>query len=581
MVMNCSIRVIESDSALRGSDGWSCDGVGVIAGQPHHRARHARAEIAVASLMEKRLGALPVVAEFLRRLDLAGIIDRACPIREVAHLTHGQVIEALVANRLTSPSPLLHVAHWARQWAVEEVFGIDPGHLGDDRLARALDAIAPELEGIVGSAGATAIAAFGLDVAHLHWDMTSISLHGAFEEAEEDFPAPRYGHPKDRRPDLKQIQTGIAVSGDGGVPLFHRAYDGGAGEVAQVVAAMNALQEVAGERDFLLIGDSKLISYTNVVAMNTAGVGFIAPLAAARIPPGLFAGLDLEAAQPVDYIAQRDAGKPAGQRGAYRVLEDGMELAGPRKSDAVQPLRRILVHSSANAQGAANSRALKLERAGAELDKLVRTAGGRYYPSAGDVADKAAAIARKRRVTAYLRTEVTTGPGTEKPVFTWHFDQVAIDAEAAGDGWYALLSNLDASAADAGQVLIRYKGQGVVERRYSDFKGPLAVAPIFLQRNRRITALITVICLALLVFCLIERQVRRALAPATELAGFYYLDNRAVRPTGRLIFHALERMRLRPAREDDPSMVLIPDPIQHRLLGLLKIDPTRPRWLTQ
>jgi len=34
-----------------------------------------------------------------------------------------------------------------------------------------------------------------------------------------------------------------------------------------------------------------------------------------------------------------------------------------------------------------------------------------------------------------------------------------------------------------------------------------------LARSSRIAALITVICLALLIFCLIERQVRNALAP--------------------------------------------------------------------
>jgi hypothetical protein len=50
-----------------------------------------------------------------------------CPVRDVAHLTHGQVIEVLVANR----------------------------------LARALDAIAPELERITGSVGAAAISEFG------------------------------------------------------------------------------------------------------------------------------------------------------------------------------------------------------------------------------------------------------------------------------------------------------------------------------------------------------------------------------------------------------------------------------------
>jgi hypothetical protein len=31
---------------------------------------------------EKLLGALPVVAEFCRRLDVAGIVDGACPVRE-------------------------------------------------------------------------------------------------------------------------------------------------------------------------------------------------------------------------------------------------------------------------------------------------------------------------------------------------------------------------------------------------------------------------------------------------------------------------------------------------------------------
>ena len=166
--------------------------------------------------VDKALGALPVVAEFCRRLDVAGIIDRACPVREVALVTHGQVIEALVANRLTSPTPLVQVQDWASSGRWGRSWGLDPEVLNDDRIGRALDAIAPELDQIVGSVGARAIAAFGLDVARLHWDLTSISLYGAYPDPDDGFPAPRYGHPKDRRPDLKQVQTGLAVSGDGG-----------------------------------------------------------------------------------------------------------------------------------------------------------------------------------------------------------------------------------------------------------------------------------------------------------------------------------------------------------------------------
>jgi transposase len=218
--------------------------------------------------VEKLLGALPVVAWFSSRLKIRDIVDDACPVRDLAELTHGQVIEALVANRLTAPSPLVHVQSRARDWAVGEALGVEPGLLNDDRIGRALDAIAPHLDQIAGSVGVTAIKAFGIDVSRLHWDMTSISVHGQYAQHEEGFAAPKFGHPEDRRPDLKQVQTGIAVSGDGGIPVFHRALDGGAGEVSQVIPVMKALQAMATQRRLLIVGDSRLVSYANLAAMD-------------------------------------------------------------------------------------------------------------------------------------------------------------------------------------------------------------------------------------------------------------------------------------------------------------------------
>jgi transposase len=528
----------------------------------------------VAARVEKVLGALPVAADYSRRLDLAGIIDRACPIRDLAELSHGQVIEALIANRLTSPTPLVRVSDWAGDWAVEEVFGIDPALLNDDRVGRALDAIAPELDHIVGSVGVQAIAEFGIDTSRLHWDMTSVSLHGAYDQTEDDHPAPRFGHPKDRRVDLKQIQAGLAATADGGIPVFHRAYDGGAGEVAQVVGAMTALKKMATPRDFLLIGDSKLVSYNNVSAMIEAGVAFIAPASKTYVTAAELAVLDLDSATEVDYIAGRDASKPATERGTWRVTEDTMTLTGKRRKDPAFTLRRVFVHSTARAQAAATARAKKLDRATDDLDRLVRGLGSRHYPDQKAVAARITAITSARRVTAYLRTQVGTDPATGKPTLDWTFDPAAVAAETATDGWYALLTTLPTDI-DASEVLIRYKGQEVVERRYSTIKGPLAVAPMFLKNNRRIAALITVICLALLIFCLIERQVRAAIAPAVTLDGLYV--GRPAKPTGRLIFEALARLRLIPATDGQPPGIHEPPPLQARLLALLDVDPTKPR----
>ncbi|HEY5878632.1 MAG TPA: hypothetical protein VIU11_06970, partial [Nakamurella sp.] len=94
--------------------------------------------------------------------------------------------------------------------------------------------------------------------------------------------------------------------------------------------------------------------------------------------------------------------------------------------------------------------------------------------------------------------------------------------------------------------------------------------PMFLHTNRRITALIGVVCLALLIFCLIEREARRNLAPATKIDGLY--AGRPAKPTAALIFTTLATLRLRHADDGTPE-IPEPTPLQKRVLELLRIDP--------
>jgi hypothetical protein len=98
---------------------------------------------------------------------------------------------------------------------------------------------------------------------------------------------------------------------------------------------------------------------------------------------------------------------------------------------------------------------------------------------------------------------------------------------------------------------------------------------MFGKDNRRITALVGVICLALLIFCLVERAVRLALSPALQLVGLW--AGRPAKPTGHLIFAALSTLRLTPARGDTPPLVAQPPPLQARILELLNVDATCPR----
>src|SRR6266536_58272 len=99
----------------------------------------------------REVGPLLLVGHYLDRLGLVALVDRHLPQRGRAQLTHGEVVAALVANRLCAPSPLYDVAGWGSSAAMAEVLDTPGVLLGDDRLGRTLEALAPLAEEVRGA----------------------------------------------------------------------------------------------------------------------------------------------------------------------------------------------------------------------------------------------------------------------------------------------------------------------------------------------------------------------------------------------------------------------------------------------
>ena len=91
-------------------------------------------------------------------------------------------------------------------------------------------------------------------------------------------------------------------------------------------------------------------------------------------------------------------------------------------------------------------------------------------------------------------------------------------------------------------MLELYKGQQIVERRHRDYKQTLKVRPIFLHNDDRIYALTSIVGIALLIFGLIESQLRQALDDHTTPG--LLPEGRAAKPTGRNILAAFQGLGL-------------------------------------
>jgi len=557
------------------------------------------------------LGSLPLIAEFARRLKIKATIDHHCPSRSNAHRTHGEVAVALIANRLTQPKALYRLVDWAEHWAVNETFGIAPEALNDDRLARCLDALAPKIDPIQGDVSVTAVEAFDLDLSTLFWDLTSMVLRGEYppeeatpsaagETAESEkestvdaptpespaeesatpassasvsekvtYPQPAYGYGGERG--CKQLRVGALVAQDGAIPLFHRAYDGQTADNGTVIGAMETFREHVTLSDCLVVGDSKIPTMETIGKLRRQGLHLLAPLPHSEELDKEYLSLDSEGWERLEYLAKRQERLPPEERTEYRGQEVSWEWTDPETGE-IETFRRLYVVSSEEQATCRKVRGQQQARAEADLAKLRRGLGQRRLKTAEAVRLRVEQVLATRRVAKLYRVRIE-GEGRGLTL-DWEVDEEALAQAEALDGYYVLLCTWPKERADSSAVLRRWKQESEIERRYSDWKGPLILRPVFVATPRRIAALLLILHLALMIYCLLEREVRRRMAEEGRskiprlLAGHV-----AAIPTGENLLRAFEHLYLIVEEEDHHRSYHISDlsTVQAEVWRLLRI----------
>src|SRR6266536_2391128 len=187
--------------------------------------------------VHREVGPLLVVAHYLRRLGLVGLVDAAAPMRGRA--------------------PLYDVAGWAGAYAVAELLGVPAGLLNDDRLGRALDALAPVVE-----------------------DVRARTLLATFAQ---------------------------------GVTLYARPQKGSQAELDGIAAALEALRRLCPP-GLVTVIDSAAGNLKTLAAIDRQKLRFVVPLRAdngwaARFDVDLPGGID--ALPELDHVAQREQHLPS------------------------------------------------------------------------------------------------------------------------------------------------------------------------------------------------------------------------------------------------------------------------------
>lgn len=205
-----------------------------------------------------------------RRLKLDAFFDEALlPGRE--EIPWGTMACILVLARFCAPSSELQIADfWYGKTALDDLLGVGPEKVNDDRLYRALDMLLPHKDTLFSHFQRVYGELFGTAFDILLYDITSTYFEGAVPGN----PQAKRGYSRDSRPDCVQVCIGLVVTPEG-LPLAYEVFDGNRTDVTTVEEIVEVMREKYGHERRTWVMDRGMVSEDNLDMLREVEASYL------------------------------------------------------------------------------------------------------------------------------------------------------------------------------------------------------------------------------------------------------------------------------------------------------------------
>jgi transposase len=493
---------------------------------------------------------LPLVLGVVRKLNVAARIDTCCPPHPAHVLSCGRGVEALLLAILDGHHALYKVGTRLEERGMLPLLppGLTSTALHDYRLGQILDTLfAANLHRVFGTVALQALEVYAIPTPWLHQDTTTITLYGAYETGAQPHtqpspsrespvpPRPAYGHSKDGHDDLKQVLLSLGVSSEG-LPLRLGVRDGNTSDSTETPVAIEECMALGLDGVRGIVADSKAYCKRTLGLCLEQRVGLIT-----LVPRTCMVRQEVEAwgqAQAALPLLLEKPGRtrqepPRQWHGQSVVRRVPVEYPDGRLDLA--EIRFVVVHSSQLAHQTAVAYAAAQAKEAERVTEHVQCVEAQWFACAPD-AEAALAKYEGRgqgrrgrqprpwryhvlhyRVEAVSvpkkRTQRGRPPKAEAPQVEVRYRLIvhpeALVPSENVHGWTVLATTLQPEECTDAEILQAYQEQHVtVEPGFRWIKNPAAISPVWLEKPERIAALAMLTVVGLLVYAVIQRQVR-------------------------------------------------------------------------
>ena len=458
------------------------------------------------------------------------------------------------------------------------------GMLTDDTIGRTLDRLYKYgTQKIFSQVCIQTYKNFKVDCSMVHHDTTSVSVHGEYLPRLDDPIEITYGHSKDKRPDLKQFVLSLLCV-EGNLPLATSLHNGNASDKTINSDLLSKISQVmtqhgVKDKEFIFVADSAMVTED---CLNVGeNILFIS-----RLPETYKECLKVktEAVSEGQWEhvgsfveVQKESKKRPAQ---YRVTEKKVELYGRK-------YRAIVVHSDAHDRRRKKKIKKEIHKDNKQVDQRIKTISKKEFFCFPD-AQKAIKELRDGKYHTIISSIV------EKPVYargrpnkdgTRKIKQIrylihtqieqnesAIATMEEEAGCFVLLTNIFKTRASSTEILRIYKEQNFIEQNFVFLKDPLVVNDLFLKLPHRIEALGLICVLALLLWRLMERNMRKNVSEKNSLLKGW--NNKPTdRPTSYMMFSKFNSVQIRLIKGKRYLAEQF-NPVQGSFLAALDVSPS-------
>jgi len=496
----------------------------------------------------RRFGDVYLGLALWRRLKLDAFFDDAM-VRGREAIPWATIACILTLARFCAPSSELQIADfWYGKTALDDLLGVAPDEVNDDRLYRGLDAVLPHKDKLFEHLQRVYGDFFGLTFDLLLYDVTSTFFEGL---GNGNAQAKR-GYSRDSRPDCVQVCIGLVVTPEG-LPLAYEVFDGNRTDVTTVTEIVETMRKNYGQERRTWVMDRGMVSEDNLEELRKVGASYLV-----GTPKSMLRQFEKSLVEETDWTR----------------IETGVEVKlcpGPDGATETfvlcrSPLRREKERAMRSRQEKALNEALEKLRAATQSKKNPLRDRGKAERRVGRL------LGRYTRAAHVVEVAIDEGNDPENPKKKRLSVEIRRKTErdqwaVLSDGHYLLRTNIE--GRDAAQLWKTYIGLTQIEDSFRIAKHDLGLRPIFHHTRDRTQAHILVCFLSLVLWRTLQHWMESSglgTAPRKlleELAEVRSLD--VVLPTG-----AGMNLRLRTVSRPEKHLAILLDRLGLVLPGRAK-----------